>query len=89
MVQNTLACTVMVLNVCTVTALNMNIMPKNGLQEYSTKTFLQLKTISNLQGKIILNRKEGRKEIFYLSTHYIYGYMASDIWLRTILIMRK
>ena len=26
---------------------------------------------------------EGRKEIFYLtthSTHFIYGYMASDIW---------
>ena len=30
--------------------------------------------------------------MFYLtthSTHFIYGYMASDIWLRTILIMRK
>ena len=23
------------------------------------------------------------------STHFIYGYMASDIWLRTILIERK
>ena len=36
--------------------------------------------------------KEGRKEMFYLmthSTHFIYGYMASDIWLRTILIVRK
>ena len=35
---------------------------------------------------------EGRKELFYLtmhSTHFIYGYMASDIWLRTILIVRK
>ena len=34
----------------------------------------------------------GRKEIFYLtthSTHFIYCYMASDIWLRTILIVRK
>ena len=30
--------------------------------------------------------------MFYLtthSTHFIYGYMASDIWLRTILIVRK
>ena len=30
--------------------------------------------------------------MFYLmthSTHFIYGYMASDIWLRTILIERK
>ena len=35
---------------------------------------------------------ERRKEMFYLtthSTHFIYGYMASDIWLRTILIVRK
>ena len=35
---------------------------------------------------------EGRKEMFYLtthSTHFIYGYKASDIWLRTILIVRK
>ena len=35
---------------------------------------------------------EGRKEMFYLtthSTHFIYGYMATDIWLRTILIVRK
>ena len=32
------------------------------------------------------------REMFYLtthSTHFIYGYMASDIWLRTILILRK
>ena len=32
------------------------------------------------------------KEMVYLtthSTHFIYGYMASDIWLRTILIVRK
>ena len=39
-----------------------------------------------------LDVQEGRKEMFYLtthSTHFIYGYMASDIWLRTILIVRK
>ena len=32
------------------------------------------------------------REMIYLtthSTHFIYGYMASDIWLRTILIVRK
>ena len=32
------------------------------------------------------------RDMFYLtthSTHFIYGYMASDIWLRTILIVRK
>ena len=39
----------------------------------------------------VLSRKRER-EMFYLtthSTHFIYGYMASDIWLRTILIVRK
>ena len=33
-----------------------------------------------------------QREMFYLtthSTHFIYGYMGSDIWLRTILIVRK
>ena len=32
------------------------------------------------------------REMFYLmthSTHFMYGYMASDIWLRTILIVRE
>ena len=35
---------------------------------------------------------EREREMFYLtthSTHFIYGYMASVIWLRTILIVRK
>ena len=34
----------------------------------------------------------GEREMFYLtthSTHFINGYMASYIWLRTILIVRK
>ena len=38
------------------------------------------------------NHRERESEMFYLtthSTHFIYGYMASDIWLRTILIVRK
>ena len=36
--------------------------------------------------------REREREMFYLtthSTHFIYGYMASDIWLRTILVVRK
>ena len=39
-----------------------------------------------------MNEREREREMFYLtthSTHFIYGYMASDIWLRTILIVRK
>ena len=58
-------------------------------------------TSTKLYGSIIrgvaCNKFEGRKcfrerEMFYLtthSTHFIYGYMASDIWLMTILIVRK
>ena len=37
-------------------------------------------------------RERERTKMFYLtthSTHFIYCYMASDIWLRTILIVRK
>ena len=45
------------------------------------------------KGKVLTNSlEEGRKEMFYLtmhSTHFIYSYMASDIWLKTILIVRK
>ena len=36
--------------------------------------------------------KEGKNEVFYFtmhSTHFIYGYMVSDIWLRTIQIVRE
>ena len=34
---------------------------------------------------------EREREMFYLTTHStpIFFYMASDIWLRTILIVRK
>ena len=41
---------------------------------------------------VVSTKQEGRKEMFYLTTHstyFIYGYMVSDIWLRTILIVRK
>ena len=40
----------------------------------------------------IMIKRERERKMFYLmthSTHFIYGYMASDIWLRTILIVRK
>ena len=39
-------------------------------------------SISGSNEEILIHRK-GRKEMFYLtthSTHFIYGYMASDIW---------
>ena len=46
----------------------------------------------HIKEPLLLIGKEGRKEMFYLmtySTHFTYGYMASDIWLGTILIVRK
>ena len=61
-------------------------------------------TICNRDRTVVQNRRRIEKycdnddfvlrerEMFYLtthSTHFIYGYMASDIWLRTILIVRK
>ena len=54
--------------------------------------FLLIVCFSGLQGYSTGRTLIGRKETFYLtthSTHFIYGYMASDIWLRTILIVRK
>ena len=58
----------------------------------NSKVFVFIKL--NAFVPFIYNRTipEGRKEMFYLtthSTHFIYGYMASDIWLKTILIVRK
>ena len=50
--------------------------------------------IASKKGKQITQNPENStgKEMFYLTTHsahFIYGYMASDIWLRTIMIVRK
>ena len=46
--------------------------------------FLQVQVIITInKPHPTTTRKEGRKEMFYLmthSTHFIYGYMASDIW---------
>ena len=55
----------------------------------------ELWIISNGMSSLVRLRdhpNEREREMFYLtthSTHFIYGYMASDIWLRTILIVRK
>ena len=41
------------------------------------KSYLKYRPASRVE------RKEGRKEMFYLmihSTHFVYGYLASDIW---------
>ena len=48
--------------------------------------------IASIIARTIDPAREREREMFYLtthSTHFIYGYMASDIWLRTILIVRN
>ena len=50
--------------------------------------------VSRVKRASVINTSSfNEREMFYLtthSTHFIYGYMASDIlWLRTILIVRK
>ena len=45
-----------------------------------------------LVAKLLSSVLEREREMFYLtthSTHFIYGYLASGIWLRTILIARE
>ena len=45
-----------------------------------------------LKYRLLVSDGREREKCFILtthSTHFIYGYMASDIWLRTILIVRK
>ena len=58
------------------------IIRRNG-NTSKTKTFISL-IRKHIYFLIISGlRKEGRKEMFYLtthSTHFIYGYMASDLW---------
>ena len=62
---------------------------KNSLAIYFTKTYYEFPdSLSSIQWY----PQEREREMFYLtthSTHFIYGYMASDIWLRTTLIERK
>ena len=58
---------------------------------YLTTMFHLLTSHILFVAELKYNRKRER-EMFYLtmhSTHFIYGYMASDIWLSTILIVRK
>ena len=65
-----------------------------GLSGVMLDKWVDRRTISKITTKRT-NRPtlvEREREMFYLtthSTHFIYGYMASDIWLRTILIVRK
>ena len=61
--------------------------------EQEQRTFSQLNTVLKRYRRCdCSSSRERERQIFHLtthSTHFIYGYMASDIWLRTILIVRK
>ena len=63
---------------------------KNLVKKYFPNIFFR--TLILFTKNATAKQQNGRKEMFYLTTHlthFIYGYMASDIWLRTILIVRK
>ena len=65
---------------------------KNSHQQY--QWFFNYGSLTAFASGNSKNGSQDRKgkEMFYLtthSTHFIYGYMVSDIWLRTILIVRK
>ena len=66
-------------------------LPPLSAPEVSTATLTSVHSTDTLLcSHHLLNERE--REMFYLtthSTHFIYGYTASDIWLRTILIVRK
>ena len=62
---------------------------KIGGKEQNTKSWQDASLKGNIDYTVL---REREREMFYLtthSTHFIYGYMVSDIWLRTILIGRK
>ena len=59
------------------------------LDMFNCRTFVIAKRV-DVCG--VAKHRQREREMFYLtthSTHFMYGYMASDIWLRTILIVRK
>ena len=69
--------------------LNLPLTPEEYITKCKEQYEILFPNVELLPGKTSTGRK---REMFYLtthSTHFIYGYMASDIWLRTILIVRK
>ena len=83
--------------VCHTFSMSMSILELESSQVYSDSWELAaVSGISPRNGSSLrMGSDSGNKrdrEMFYLtmhSTHFIYGYMVSDIWLRTILIVRK
>ena len=52
----------------------------------------QIAGYNHLDERVPMATQGSEREMFYLTTHskhFIYGYMALDLWLRTILIVRK
>ena len=69
--------------------------PESRQCDRADRGFSQLLEDTDQPNRILtcrLRNREREREMFYLtthSTHFIYGYMASDIWLRIFLIVRK
>ena len=78
---------IVVLAMCYVRQINPSVTHLPPVTKESSYTRIRLRYFT--QATISIRE---RKKMFYLTTHstnFIYGYMASDIWLRTILIVRK
>ena len=74
----------------------LNTLPSPGAHSAIKMALPDIITITLVHTCMLLScareRERREREMFYLtthSTHFIYGYMASDIWLRTILIVGK
>ena len=58
-------------------------------QKTITWFLAELNMIATVYVRLLWEREREMFDLTTHSTHFIYGYMASDIWLRTILIVRK
>ena len=53
------------------------------------QNYIACETECLIKYDVITHTQTRKDNLMTHSTHFIYGYMVSDIWLRTILIVRK
>ena len=68
------------------------VLPQGRIHQFVVHEMIEIQDKKKVRSHLTHVTLPGKREMFYLtmhSTHFIYGYMVSDIWLRTILIVRK
>ena len=90
--HTSILCSFVMLQLCTICIhkLSVNLYPLRVIQTPLTE--IRIHTSCEGLNVLLFSNKIQKREMLYLtthSTHFIYGYMASYIWLRTILIVRK